>query len=114
MRRRQDFIKPSWTPNQAPPPAGTAVTCEPVTITVPWKKGGGSLSHTQVLTVPGVAPDSHISLTFSGVPDVAENDAEELEYFLCSATYLSPTTVRAEFSFRNPVAGPLNFQLMVI
>jgi hypothetical protein len=86
----------------------------PATITVPWAPGGGRLDYDQIIAVPGVTATSRLAINLAAVPDVDDNDVEEMGSALFSASYAAPGQVRVSASFPAPVCGAINFLLTVI
>jgi hypothetical protein len=84
------------------------------TITVPWRVGGGQMDWRQIIPVAGVTASSKISAAFSARPDIDDNDVEETEKILVSASYSSDGQVRIDASFSAPVTGQINLMLMVM
>lgn len=84
------------------------------TITVPWSVGGGSMTHSEVVSAAAAGPTSVISVSLAASPDVAENDAEELDAAVFSASYAAAGQVRISAAFRAPVTGAINLAIMVI
>ena len=86
----------------------------PATITVLWNSGGGKLDHSETVPVSGLISTSLITVCLASIPDVDDNDVEELESVTLSASFASAGFARIDASFKAPVTGPINLNLMVM
>jgi hypothetical protein len=96
-----------------PPAAGGAQLLAAV-ITVPWGLGGGQRDHQQTVAVPGLTVASRMAVSLAAVPDLDDNDVEELEAVLLSASYSAADLALISASFPVPVTGPVNLILTVV
>lgn len=96
------------------PIGAPAAAAYAATITVPWSAGGGSMTHSEVVSAAAAGPSSVIAVSLAAAPDVAENDAEELDAAVFSASYAAAGQVRISAAFRAPVSGAINLAIMVI